>query len=233
MFHKKINIRYINKRNDILPQRKSKIKTAVLPEREDHGQGFVVNITFSEPFFRGWNGHAAACGRRRCQRSAAHGAHSPLAWEFQVCPCHLISSLFILFTLVPAAQGVATQLPGPFPWTAAIATPTAICDTTTWSSMYLPYSFYLFMAQVQGMQRNYSRRNTGIGRPQRTPRTFIHFLHSDYTFCLHLLSRPYTCVYTRTVHQGRPGESRVIKVSDDLYFVVWLFFSTYASRSHI
>ena len=81
--------------------------------------------------------------------------------------------------------------PGLFPWTAAIATPTAICDTTTWSSMYPPYSFYLFMAQVQGMQRNYSRRNTGIGRPQRTPRTFIHFLHSDYTFF-------YTCCPGRT-----------------------------------
>ena len=29
--------------------------------------------------------------------------------------------------------------------------------------------------------------------------TAIHYLYSDYTFCLHLLSRPYTCVYISDV----------------------------------
>ena len=37
-------------------------ETAVLPEREDHAQGSVVNITVSNNFFWGWNGHAVKDG---------------------------------------------------------------------------------------------------------------------------------------------------------------------------
>ena len=117
-----------------------------------------------------------------------------------------------------------------------------------WSYIPLSDSFFLPMPQgptckskvSNGSGRSCSSSqgyymsswSTGIGRPQRTPRTwvtvyFFFHLYSDYTFCLHLLSRPYACVYTTSLRLKWicPYASRftrwcrTLRVSDDALFL--------------
>ena len=60
-FHKNNKeIKHHTSANGINRERQS--ESAVLPEREDHAHGSVVNITVSGTFFRGWNVHAVDDG---------------------------------------------------------------------------------------------------------------------------------------------------------------------------